>query len=239
VREPRRGITRRKADHIRSFSGVSWAFSGVPDTIKQIVSWDNEVLQGVGEQVKVPSKIHYPSDSDPPPPSDADYFSNEDDLSGAFDTRTETTWGYGVPTRCEVLQWFKLLLLDDEDLEKYLSDAALAHLTRVRRAIQNSGREVLDIIRDYLRLLWKHVLEGVAKSLGRDRVEQIPFTVVVTVPAVWKGYVRSRMRMAIKAAGILDERAAGPTIFQFVSEPEAAALATLTDLQSTCSIRVS
>ena len=193
----------------------------------------------MAEQVQVPTKIHYPSDDDAAaaPPEDADYFSAEEDLAGAFDTRNQTTWGYGVPTRHEALQWFKLLLLDDEDLAAYLSPAALAHLTRVRRAVAASGREVLDIIADYLRFLWQHALSRLASDLGRSRVEQIPFTVVVTVPAMWKGYVRSRMRAAVKAAGILDDRTAGPTTFTVVSEPEAAALATLTDLQSTSSIQ--
>jgi len=189
--------------------------------------------------VQVPTKIHYPRAGQNLPPDDADYLSGEGNLAGAFDTRTQITWGYGVPMRNEDLRWFKLLLLDDEDLEKYLSDAPLAQLTKLRRAIQDSGKEVLDIITDYLRLLWEHALQGVASSMGKGTVEKVPFTVVVTVPAMWKGYVRSRMRTAVKNAGILDERAAGPTLFNFISEPEAAALATLTDLQSTCSIQVS
>ena len=96
----------------------------------------------------------------------------------------------------------------------------------------------MDIISDYLRLLWNHALKQLASNLGKRQVDQIPFMVVVTVPAMWKGYARSRMRTAVTNAGILDERAAGPTTFNFVSEPEAAALATLTDLQSTCSIQV-
>jgi len=176
----------------------------------------------------VPTKIRYPGG----------YFPGDDDFEPDVDPRTQITWGYGIPKCLESLHWFKLLLLDDDDAKAYLSTEGMAHLARVRKMIGESGREVSDVIVDYLRLLWTHAIEQVGDSVGKRRLTEIPFTVVATVPAIWKGYVRSRMRAAIKKAGILDERSAGPTRLQFISEPEAGALATLAELQSTCSIQV-
>ena len=51
--------------------------------------------------------------------------------------------------------------------------------------------------------------------------------IVITVPAIWKGYARQAMREAAKKAGILNLRMAGATTLTFAPEPEAAALSTL------------
>lgn len=209
---------------------MSWAWSVQPERIQVVSYWDDALRAVSGaaiKAVKAPTKIHYSDDKAPSPPN------------GVLDATIKTTWGYGVPIGRESLYWFKLFLLDDDDMVQYLSARAVSHLTKARELINKSGKRVLDIIADYLRQLWNHTLQSVAKTLGESRLAELPFTVVVTVPAIWKGYVRSRMQVAIKAAGILDERPAGPTVLGFVSEPEAAALATLTDLKSACNIKVS
>lgn len=165
----------------------------------------------MNEEVKAPTAIKYV-------------------LEGDEGGRTTTKWGYSVPLGAKDIRWFKLLLLDDKDLQKYLSPATMSRLTTMRDTIKASGKEVLDTIADYLRLLWEYVLKEVDGTIGRRARDGKPFTVVVTVPAIWKGYSRSRMHLAVKKAGILDDREAGPTLFHFASEPEAAAVARLTDL---------
>lgn len=131
-------------------------------------------------------------------------------------------------------------------MERYLTPTTMAHLAEMRRTIEASGKSVLDITADYLRLLWHHTLERVESQHGASTVAKMPFTVVITVPAIWQGYVRTKMRAAVRKAGILDPRPTpdeaqktlAPTTLSFISEPESAALATLTDLRRTGSIQV-
>lgn len=196
------------------------------------------MLPGQTELVKAPTVIRYPS-AQPAPASTADGCAKSI-------TAAETKWGYSVPPGDDSIRWFKLLLLDEDDMKQYLSTVAMSHLAKMRKNIEASGKEVLDIIADYLRLLWNHTIEKVESHLTAGTVARTTFKVVVTVPAIWKGYVRSRMRLAVQRAGILDARtcpedsdqAPGPTTLCFISEPEAAALASLTDLHKTRSLKV-
>lgn len=179
--------------------------------------------------MKTPTVIHYPNEAD-----------------GSLEDEAETTWGYAVPQGGNAIRWFKLLLLEERDMEMHLTPTTMAHLTEMRRTIDASGKSVIDIIADYLRLLWGHTMERVEGQHGASTVAKLAFTVVITVPAIWQGYVRSKMRAAVKRAGILDPRPTPsgasspppPTKLKFITEPEAAALATLTDLRRTGGIQV-
>ncbi|KAF2824912.1 hypothetical protein CC86DRAFT_456871 [Ophiobolus disseminans] len=79
------------------------------------------------------------------------------------------------------------------------------------------------------RLSWS-IMEK--KKFGAVVMDRLRFQVVCTVPAVWTTQAVYRMREAAGHAGILSDRSAGPTSLRFVSEPEAAALATLEDLKA-------
>ncbi|KAJ4219343.1 hypothetical protein NW759_007732 [Fusarium solani] len=94
---------------------------------------------------------------------------------------------------------------------------------------RDNGKTAIDLIADYLRAIWCHTLESIAKDRGDSVLEAYQFHVVITVPAIWKDYARQDMEKAAKKAGILDRRAAGKTILTFAPEPEAAALSTLCD----------
>lgn len=184
--------------------------------------------------MKTPTTIWYPSNSEPPldeEDEDSSSSSGDDDESSQSD---EAKWGYGVRLNKDSLRWFKLLLLDDKDLRTYLSAGAMSHLVKMRAIIKASGRDLSDIVADYLKLLWSHALDSARKHMSRIVVDESPFTVVVTVPAIWKTHVRKRMRIAVMKAGILDKK---DTSFHFVSEPEAAALARLKDLRDTKSVQ--
>lgn len=64
------------------------------------------------------------------------------------------------------------------------------------------------------------------------------FHIVITLPAIWPDYARNRMREAAEQAGMLSARVAGETTLSFISEPKAAALATLSDMEGRCDIMV-
>jgi molecular chaperone DnaK (HSP70) len=114
---------------------------------------------------------------------------------------------------------------EDEDLDEELRSSEF--LLRGRKMLRENGKTAVDLIADYLRLLWKHVLETIHKSRGESVVDALSFHVVITVPAIWKGYARQGMQEAARKSGILDPRPAGPTTLTFAPEPEAAALSTL------------
>ncbi|KAF2267197.1 hypothetical protein CC78DRAFT_541863 [Lojkania enalia] len=197
------------------FSGAAWAYSKQPQDVKIVTSWDSEGFQNF-DKGKAPSKIAYGS---------SDLTSQPDGKSSAH-----LTWGYGIrEDETEFVEWFKLLLLDENDLNEQHPDSQ--QIRRAKRLLQRAGKTAVRAVADYLQLLWHHTLRNIEKDLGEIAVEGLPFHVVLTVPAVWTARAVSRMRQAAKQAGILEERLAGETTLHFVSEPEAAAIATFDDLK--------
>ncbi|EJT76944.1 hypothetical protein GGTG_06858 [Gaeumannomyces tritici R3-111a-1] len=136
-------------------------------------------------------------------------------------------WGSEIPADADSLQWFKLLLLKKEDMSAELFSSE--YLTRGREFLSKTGKSAVDVIADYLRLLWNHAIKTITIELGPLILKTKVFRAVITVPAIWKGYARQAMSEAAQKAGILDARLAGKTTLTFTSEPEAAALATLTE----------
>jgi molecular chaperone DnaK (HSP70) len=147
-----------------------------------------------------------------------------------------STWGYGIPSSEETIKWFKLLLLDEVDMSQETRNSP--QIQSARALLQRSGKSPQQAVADYLRNLWNHVLTSIEKDMGEIAVESTVFRVVLTVPAVWTTKAVKRMRQAAIDAGILDARLAGETKLHFVSEPEAAALATFDDLKALPNFKV-
>ena len=134
-------------------------------------------------------------------------------------------WGFDVPRDGDPVRWFKLLLLKDEDLDPDLRTSDF--LIRARKMLRENGKTAVDLLADYLRGLWGHAIETIERARGKSVIDAMQFRVVITVPAIWKGYARQSMEAAARQAGILDPRPGGPTGLVFANEPEAAALCTL------------
>lgn len=186
---------------MRSYSGVAWATAS--DFGRRQVNHITVWPEGRGEQGKTPSEICYDEDDENP------------------------TWGYGIPVEGDPVRWFKLLLLNNEDIPEYIRDSD--YLIRGRKMMRENGKTAIGFVADYLRVLWKHVLDTISKSRGESVVDAFAFHVVITVPAIWKPYARQAMQTAADQADITASRPAGPTILSFVPEPEAAALASLVE----------
>ncbi|KAL6232783.1 hypothetical protein BDW75DRAFT_216790 [Aspergillus navahoensis] len=180
-----------------TYSGVAWA------TVADFASDQINLITswpGTGrEEGKAPTELFY-----------------EDD---------QIFWGYEIPGDADPVRWFKLLLVKDEDLSEETRSSEF--LLRGRKMLKETGKTAIGLIADYLRLLWAHILESVIKSRGEYVIDALRFHVVITVPAIWKGYARQGMEEAARQAGILSSRSAGETMLSFVPEPEAAALSTL------------
>lgn len=134
-------------------------------------------------------------------------------------------WGYTIPPDADPIRWFKLLLLREEDLTPQLRESEF--LLRARKIIRESQKTATDLTADYLRALWRHILEIIHKARGDSVMGALTFHVVITVPAIWKDYARQSMEEAARKSGILEIRPAGPTTLAFAPEPEAAALTSL------------
>lgn len=137
----------------------------------------------------------------------------------------QVMWGYSIPPDVDPIRWFKLLLLREEDLTAELRESEF--LPRARKIIRETKKTATDLIADYLRALWLHILDTIHKARGKSVIEALTFHVVITVPAIWKDYARQSMTEAARKSGILNTRLAGPTTLAFAPEPEAAALASL------------
>ncbi|KAJ4271772.1 hypothetical protein NW762_000478 [Fusarium torreyae] len=187
-----------------TFSGVAWAYSKQPEEIEIVTSWDSE-LHHCSDVEKAPTQLHY-------------------DGNGG-----KVSWGYAIAPEKEPLKWFKLLLLDDRDLPPDV--ARSTQLQEARRLRNEANRDPIEIIASFLRKLWNHSLESIERSVGPDLLKRSNFQVVITLPAIWPPYAQQKMKQAAQESGILDPRPdAGTTTLRFVSEPEAAALATIKDL---------
>jgi molecular chaperone DnaK (HSP70) len=97
--------------------------------------------------------------------------------------------------------------------------------------LANHRKTAVEVVADYLRLLWKHVIKTIERERGSASASRLPFRVVLTVPAIWPHNAQQRMREAASKAGILAPRTCGETTLRLVPEPEAAALASLSEFR--------
>ncbi|KAF5626264.1 Hsp70 chaperone protein [Fusarium tjaetaba] len=166
-----------------TFSGVAWAYSGQPDEIEIVTSWDSQ-LNHCSDVEKAPTQLLY-------------------DEKGQG-----VKWGYGHPVEV----------------------AASTQLQEAHRLKNKVMKDPIEIIATFLRNLWVHSTDSIKRTLGAGLVRRCKLQVVITLPAIWPPYAQRRMKQAAQQSGILDARSAGTTSLHFISEPEAAAPATIKDL---------
>ncbi|KAJ4391811.1 hypothetical protein N0V93_005431 [Gnomoniopsis smithogilvyi] len=221
-----------------AFSGIT--FQGVKDgegvgVSRQVRHWPSH--RGHMDEAKVPTKLQYRLDDQ--------------------GTYVVDAWGYEVQGDDDLtFEWFKLLLLKDEELPDYLrSSAQMAKLKLRLRKIKsknpvvalgvNTGELMLrletaiDVIADYLTILWAHAIDEeqtppkgqIYDSLGLS-ILIVPIHVVFTVPAMWSDFAKDSMKAAATKSLIIGNanRIACLTTFEFLSEPEAAAHAYATEI---------
>ncbi|KAM0564412.1 hypothetical protein ACHAPJ_000625 [Fusarium lateritium] len=192
-----------------TYSGIAWAYSREPDEIELVTSWDAQ-LDHCTDVAKAPTQLFYGKDN-------------------------ATTWGYSIPPAKDALKWFKLLLLEEADIPVDLSNSV--QLREARNLLKKSKKNAIEVVGCYLRKIWNHAIESIHRSVGAELLQKSKFHVVVTLPAIWPDYAHERMRRAARISGMLDARPCGKTILVFVSEPEAAALATIKDLSKRSTIK--
>lgn len=128
-------------------------------------------------------------------------------------------WGWPAAADSRSFRWFKLLL-EPESESNYAQQAE--HVKRSRELLEELGKSVVDVISDYLTAVWTFVLKDIEKKRGSDFRETESLNVVMSVPAMWSQQAKEKTKQAaIRATGLED--------VVLVAEPEAAALATMSD----------
>ena len=112
----------------------------------------------------------------------------------------------------------KLLLDPGQPLPEYVS------LRDIQSQLGAPGRDIHSVAADFLRALYKHTLEVLARRYGEHFMAETKVKVVLTVPAVWSDAAKDATVRAAKAAGMDNN-------ITMISEPEAAAVYTLQAIQ--------
>lgn len=136
-------------------------------------------------------------------------------------------WGIDAELLPDALRWFKLLLVDPQDLDEDVRTSE--QLQQARLALEASGMSAVGVVSIFLKRMFEHAVEKLKVEMGAGTVDTSRFHVVFTVPAIWPESARRRMKQAVDRSGILKARQIGETTCDYISEPEAAALATLAD----------
>ena len=193
-----------------TYSGVAFTWSKKIERMEVISSWDSDLRSNSDEQ-KTPTAI-------------------------SFAPKRKVIWGYGVPGDAEQIKWFKLLLVDHQDLPYDVQKSP--KIKEARAYLKKHGKTVTEVIAVFLRHLWNHSIQRITETVSRNLINFSKFHIVITLPAIWPEYARVRMREAADEAGMLRKRIAGETELSFISEPEAAAMATLSDMHGRADIKV-
>ncbi|KAL4730385.1 hypothetical protein ACLX1H_002419 [Fusarium chlamydosporum] len=191
-----------------TYSGIAWAYSRQPDDIALVTNWESD-LRSCSDLDKVPTQLLY-------------------------DGQDMSHWGYSIPAEETPLKWFKLLLLRDHDITPEMSSSS--QISDTRDLIEESCKDAVTAVSCFLREIWNHAVGSILKALGPELLNKSRFHVVITLPAIWPPYAQQRMKKAASMSGILESRPSGATTLGFISEPEAAALATLKDLSKRSTI---
>lgn len=153
-----------------------------------------------------------------------------------YSSGSDTSWGYSVPDDKDALKWFKLLLIDEKDMPAEITISS--QFQRSRELLEIMKKSPIDAIACFLSKIWSHAMDNIESKLGKELVQNSEFQVVVTLPAIWPPYARYRMEQAVEVSGIRSPRPCGNTTVCFISEPQAAALATMHDFRDTSTVKV-
>jgi molecular chaperone DnaK (HSP70) len=99
------------------------------------------------------------------------------------------------------------------------------------KLLNTLNKNAVTVVADYLRFVWNYTMEDIQRRQGADFMSIYALRVIITVPAMWTPAAKEKTLLAAKTAGFSDN-------ITLVTEPEAAALATLKDKWETEDIKV-
>lgn len=134
-------------------------------------------------------------------------------------------WGYNVGLTDESFKWMKILLEENHEYTTKLEPVRDSN-TLLRRLNKTAD----EVVSDYLKLLWEYTKDDI-RRLHPEFEDIYDLRVILTVPAMWSPTAKEKTIQAARIAGM-------PNDIKLVTEPEAAALATLKDKAEESSLMV-
>jgi hypothetical protein len=176
---------------------------------------------------KVPSEIAYSESSMAAEASDWSLI-----MPDAFDTTAlknslpdsitssgpDVRWDFQLQSDEPRLRCVKLFLDPRQELPSFVSKSEMQQL------LAKSGKGAVAVVADYLAQVYKHTKDELIKRYGDLFMRTTDIQCVLTVPAIWSDAAKNATLTAARSAGM------GPNL-TLTSEPEAAAVYTLQDIQ--------
>lgn len=139
-----------------SFSGMAYTWSERLDQIAVLTNIDSSNK----EYEKVPTAIEFVKNG----------------------VTIRPNWGNFAQHAPGSLKWFKLLLLNDEDLRAEVRNSE--HIRAARARLEEFDMTVTEVIGRYLKELWEGALVLIKADASQATVANSRFHVVVTLPAI-------------------------------------------------------
>ncbi|TID18547.1 heat shock 70 kDa protein 12A [Venturia nashicola] len=169
---------------------------------------------------KTPSKIAYRAD-------------NTEGLDGAKARGKTEIWGYQVTPGMDSYSWMKLLLDKDTKLTKFDDSNLLDSLSRLSVTSGQGilqlpyGKTATEVCSDFLQGIYEYTMSELERIQSPAVIKITPIEFWVTVPATWSDKAKKATKNAALRAGFGSRKE--DEVFM-ITEPEAAAVATLSSL---------
>ena len=151
---------------------MAWAHSEAPTEINLISSWDSHTVR-TGDSDKVPSENLY--------------------------CGRELKWSFKIDAEERPLRWFKLLL--SQEARDFVGQRSSV-MNKLLGDMQELGKDPVDVVADYLWLLWWHTLEILRQRLSQVTLDNLMFKIVLTIPAMWDDRAKDLTKKAAQKAGL-------------------------------------
>ncbi|KAJ5708930.1 hypothetical protein N7493_010264 [Penicillium malachiteum] len=138
----------------------------------------------------------------------------------------EAAWGYQVEPKMKSYSWMKLLL-DSQRPNSLTNDTWDTTNGDGLMRIPPFKSEARDVCADYLREIYKHIIIILEKRHTPEVLKVTPLDFWFTIPAIWSDKAKEDTLNVAIDAGFKSRSTDDITI---ITEPEAAAIATLTTL---------
>ncbi|KAL4785997.1 actin-like ATPase domain-containing protein [Aspergillus varians] len=135
-------------------------------------------------------------------------------------------WGYQVEPGMIGYAWTKLLLDEGSPITQY-DDSSLEKASQTGIMHLPEGKAAVDVVTNYLAEVYQHILKTIAKRITEETLRITPLEFWFTAPAIWSDRAQSATRTAAQRAGFGSSILRPHDKIFLISEPEAAAIATL------------
>lgn len=141
----------------------------------------------------------------------------------------EVIWGYDVEPGMTCYSWMKLHLDADARITAHDDTTLLGLASGQRDGIMQlpPGKSAQTVVTDYLREIYKYTMQELERVWGEGMMRTLPIDFVFTVPATWSDRAKNVTKRAAIEAGFATRKG---DMWSVITEPEAAAIATLSSL---------